>query len=89
MSSWQSFFNQLSKTSDRNVKDTGMNKICSCNRGMLIYSNHSYISKEGCSLSAVCCAINIDKHKISQSRDFIIGNDVSSKVVPLETFISS
>ena len=89
MSSWQSFFNQLSKTSDRTAPRTMEKKICACNKGTLIYSNQSYISKKGCSLSAVCCAINIDKHRVNQCSQFGTSNEVSSKVVSLETYISS
>jgi hypothetical protein len=62
MSSWQSFFNQLSKPVNNEIVGIS-EKICQCNTGSLVFSGKNYINKGNCSLNSACSAIQIDKHK--------------------------
>ena len=95
MSSWQSFFNQLSKPVNKAIISSS-EIICNCNTGCLEFSDKSYIHKGNCTLSSACSAIQIDKHRarinsvflsnIKQSKEVISERDISP-IVSLETFL--
>ena len=95
MSSWQSFFNQLSKPVNKAVISSS-ETICRCNTGYLEFSEKSYIHKGNCNLSSACCAIQIDKHRARSNSVFLSNVEKSTKVtskrelspiVSLETFL--
>lgn len=63
MSSWQSFFNELTRTSKQGIQATS-NVICQCERGKLIAINDSnFETSINCSLGLFCSIIQIDKHR--------------------------
>jgi hypothetical protein len=96
MSAWQSFFNQLSKPV--NVKDSSsvLNDLCHCDEGSLSFKSDNYHPKGNCSLSLVCCAIQIDKHRAhifnnclttpAKSKSPVLGKS-DPKLFPLDTII--
>lgn len=98
MSTWQSFFNQLSKPINNDDSSTISNKICHCNRGTLVlFGNNSYHPQGECSLSSVCCSIQIDKHRAFNfnNRDSILkkpkissSEKSSSSLFPLDAFLN-
>ena len=63
MSTWQSFFNQLSKPVNINNSTSILNKVCHCDEGSLSFDGDLYHPQGDCSLSLVCCSIQIDKHR--------------------------
>jgi hypothetical protein len=83
MSSWQSFFNQLSKPVNKEIISTS-EKICSCNTGCLEFSSLSYLNKGHCNLNSACCAIQIDKHK-ARTINISLSNLNQSKEVVSES----
>jgi hypothetical protein len=95
MSSWQSFFNQLSKPVNKEII-TPSEKICSCNTGCLEFSSKSYLYKGNCNLSSACCAIQIDKHKarpisvslsnLNLSKE-VVSDRETTPIVSLEVFL--
>jgi len=95
MSSWQSFFNQLSKPVNKEII-LSSDKICSCNTGCLEFSSKSYISKGNCNLSSACCAIQIDKHRARiegvysttiKHSEKLLSERESTPIVSLEAFL--
>ncbi len=64
MSIWQSFFNQLSKPVNINDSTSILNKLCHCDEGNLSFNGEDYHPQGNCSLSLVCCAVQIDKHRV-------------------------
>lgn len=64
MSTWQSFFNQLSKPVNISNTTSISNKLCYCDEGSLSFKGDDYHPQGECSLSLVCCAIQIDKHRV-------------------------
>jgi hypothetical protein len=61
MSSWQSFFNQLSRPQRNNMHPTS-EFICHCEKGDLIRNlNMEYIHTGKCSPNCFCAIIEIDK----------------------------
>lgn len=97
MSTWQSFFNQLSKPVDKNDTLTISNKICHCDEGSLSFNGKNYYHPNGdCSLSSVCCAIQIDKHRVYtlgnnftplEKPETTLSEESSSKLFPLDSFL--
>lgn len=95
MSTWQSFFNQLSKPAKE--EETPISKeICSCNTGKLQFSGESYTYKGNCNLHSACCAIQIDKHQALKNCGYVLNScktqgslteDQSNCVFPLEAFL--
>ena len=103
MSNWQSFFNQLAKP----VNTAALSKptqICCCEKGALLFSknlnvNDAYIPQDSCSLSAVCCAIQVDKHRSrtfnrspltvdrEEKLEVSVVEKHASRIVTLEEFI--
>ncbi|MFX0084796.1 MAG: hypothetical protein ACFFAU_03905 [Candidatus Hodarchaeota archaeon] len=69
MSTWQSFFNQLSKPVNNEIFAIS-EKICQCNTGSLEFSGKSYLHNGNCTLKSACCAIQIDKHKAKRQIGF-------------------
>ncbi|UCG03542.1 MAG: hypothetical protein JSW11_06020 [Candidatus Heimdallarchaeota archaeon] len=64
MTTWQSFFNQLSKPVNINDSTSILNKLCHCDEGSLSFNGDDYHHQGKCSLNLVCCAIQIDKHRV-------------------------
>ena len=97
MSTWQSFFNQLSKPINNNDTLSFSNKICHCDEGTLVFcGNNSYRPQGDCSLSSVCCAIQIDKHRayafsnnftVSEKSEISLPEKTNSGLFSLDTFL--
>ncbi|MFX1285197.1 MAG: hypothetical protein ACFFB5_16195 [Promethearchaeota archaeon] len=96
MSIWQSFFNQLSKPINRNDTLSISSNICNCEEGSLAFYKNNYHPQGDCSLSLVCCAIQIDKHRaytfnnnytVSKKPEIPLSEKSSSKLFPLDTFL--
>ena len=96
MSTWQSFFNQLSKPVNINNSTTVLNNLCHCDEGSLSFNNGNYHPQGKCSLSLVCCAIQIDKHRVRTfSNQITIPNNIetslteknNSSLFPLDTIL--
>ncbi len=63
MSSWQSFFNQLTKPSKQD-NQASYDIICQCEKGKLIVINGSnFETSTNCSMDLFCSIIQIDKHR--------------------------
>ncbi len=77
MSSWQSFFNQLSKPENNEILAVS-EKICQCNVGSLEFSGKLYLHNGNCTLKSACCAIQIDKHK-AKRQSVCITNSTKSE----------
>ena len=71
MSIWQSFFNQLSKPVNVNNSTSILSNLCHCDEGSLSYSDDTYHPQGNCSLNFVCCAIQIDKHRVRMFTNLI------------------
>ena len=103
MSNWQSFFNQLAKpVNTASISST--TQICRCEKGTLVFSKNldvtdAYIPQDSCSLSAVCCAIQVDKHRSrtfsrspltvqrEEKLEVSVVEKQASRIVTLEDFI--
>ncbi|MHA1225730.1 MAG: hypothetical protein ACTSR2_01275 [Candidatus Hodarchaeales archaeon] len=70
MSSWQSFFNELTKPSKTQCFSSTIQstttEICRCNKGSLEFSKKDldYRTIGNCSFSSACCVIQVDKHRV-------------------------
>ncbi|MCK5158992.1 MAG: hypothetical protein KAR08_07535 [Candidatus Heimdallarchaeota archaeon] len=63
MSSWQTFFNQLTKTSKQDIQ-ASCDIICQCEKGKLVAINGSnFKTSTNCSMNLFCSIIQIDKHR--------------------------
>ena len=82
MSAWQSFFNQLSKPVNIKNSSSVLNELCHCDEGSLTFNSDNYHPQGNCSLSLVCCAIQIDKHRVH-----IFNNCLSTPVKPETTMM--
>ncbi|MHA2106652.1 MAG: hypothetical protein ACW99R_02950 [Candidatus Hodarchaeales archaeon] len=91
MSSWQSFFNQLTKTSKQGT-DGSLDIICQCDKGKLTIINGSdFKTSINCSMSLFCSIIQIDKYRAKTFNNKIsiipqkavINNEVSREDVSL------
>lgn len=97
MSTWQSFFNQLSKPVNNNGNLTISNKICHCNEGTLVFcGKNSYHPQGDCSLNSICCAIQIDKHRaysfsnnitVSEKPEISVSEETSSRLFSFDRFL--
>lgn len=95
MSTWQSFFNQLSKPA-KEEETLISEEICSCNTGKLEFSGKSYTYKGNCNFHSACCAIQIDKHQALKNCGYVLNScksqnkltdDQSNCVFSLEAFL--
>ncbi|MFX0123771.1 MAG: hypothetical protein ACFFAE_09045 [Candidatus Hodarchaeota archaeon] len=96
MSTWQSFFNQLSKPVNIDNTRSISNKLCHCDEGSLSFNGNDYHPQGDCSLSFVCCAIQIDKHRIytfnnhltiSEKRETSLSGKNDSNIFSLDTIL--
>ncbi|MFX0014610.1 MAG: hypothetical protein ACFFB2_05640 [Promethearchaeota archaeon] len=96
MSIWQSFFNQLSKPVNRNDSSSTLNQICHCDEGALSINGDNYSPQGDCSLSLVCCAIQIDKHRayafnnhymVSEKSEISLSENHDSRLFPFDTIL--
>ena len=96
MSTWQSFFNQLSKPINNTDTLSISNKICHCDKGSLSLCNHNFRPQGDCSLNLTCCAIQIDKHRaytfrnnftVSEKPEISLSENPTSRLFPLDTFL--
>ncbi len=63
MSSWQSFFNQLTKTPKQRIEGSS-DIICECDKGKLaVIDNSEFKTFMNCSMNLFCNIIQIDKYK--------------------------
>ena len=63
MSSWQSFFNQLTKTTKQGTHEVS-DIICQCEKGKLaVIDRKKFKASNNCSMSLFCSMIQIDKHR--------------------------
>jgi hypothetical protein len=63
MSSWQSFFNQLTKAPKQNIEGS-YDIICRCDKGKLaVIDNCEFKTYFNCSTDLFCNMIQIDKYK--------------------------
>ena len=63
MSSWQSFFNQLSNTAKKG-ENGSFDIICQCEKGNLTIVNDSdFKTSSNCSRNFFCSTIQIDKYR--------------------------
>ncbi|MHA1976127.1 MAG: hypothetical protein ACW98F_01530 [Candidatus Hodarchaeales archaeon] len=63
MSSWQSFFNELTKTAKLN-NQRNPDVICHCEKGKLtVIDESNFKTLNNCSMSLFCSIIQIDRHR--------------------------
>ena len=96
MSSWQSFFNELSRPQRNNVHYTS-ELICRCEKGELIRNLElEYIHAGECSSDCFCAIIEIDKRSarkfsntisISKIEGFNCNKDVKSSNNSLDQYL--
>lgn len=85
MSSWQSFFNQLTRP-QKSGTSISSELICKCEKGTLIAENLSDFKSTGsCMLGSFCSIIQIDRFRAltSNSREVSI---ISKEMYPDEDF---
>jgi hypothetical protein len=98
MSSWQSFFNQLSRP-QRSGPNSTSESICHCEKGNLIKNaDMKYIYSGKCSSTCFCAIIEIDKRdarkfstsiSIMQVEAINTDKNIKSGINSLEQFLSS
>ncbi|MHA1236696.1 MAG: hypothetical protein ACTSQ9_03425 [Candidatus Hodarchaeales archaeon] len=91
MSSWQSFFNQLSRP-QRTDPRSASESICHCEKGSLIRNAEmKYIHNGICSSNCFCAIIEIDKRSARKFSDniSILQTESISSDKNIETGISS
>lgn len=96
MSIWQSFFNQLAKPVNINDSTSISNELCRCDEGSLSFNGDNYHPQGDCSLNLVCCAIQIDKHRvhvfnnrlmISEKKETSLSRKNDSNLFSLDTLL--
>ena len=98
MSSWQSFFNQLSRPQRTNSHSTS-ELICQCQKGNLIRNvEMEFIHTGDCAASCFCAIIEMDKRNarkfsnsisILQTENFNIDQNKLTGLNQLKKFLSS
>ena len=98
MSSWQSFFNQLSRP-QRTDPHSVSEPICHCEKGSLIRTSEmKYIHNNECSSNCFCAIIEIDKRNarkyensisISQIETINCNKDIKTGINSLEQLLNS
>ncbi len=90
MSSWQSFFNQLTKTSKQG-NQRSINIICHCVKGKLeVTKDFELKTYNNCSMNSFCAIIQVDKYRaktFSNKISFVPHTPIVEEENPQKTII--